>query len=44
MKTVGGLRKTRVRGIGRTQHAASLVEAAYNLLRLSRLRAPVPAT
>jgi len=44
LKTVGGLRKTRFRGIARTQHAACLVGAAYNLLRISRLRAPVPAT
>jgi len=44
LKTVGGLRKTRVRGIARTQHAAYLVGAAYNLLRISRLTAPVLAT
>jgi hypothetical protein len=44
LKTVGGLRKTRGCGIARTQHAAYLVGAAYNLLRSSRLRAPVPAT
>lgn len=40
----GGLRKTRVRGVARTPHAACLVGAAYTLLRISRLRAPVPAT
>jgi transposase len=37
MKTIGGLRKTRFRGIARTQLYAYLVGAAYNLLRLSRL-------
>lgn len=40
LKTVGGLRKTRFRGVARTQHAAYLVGAAYNLLRISRLLAP----
>lgn len=39
-KTVGGLRKTRFRGIERTQEYAFLVGAAYNLLRMSKL---VPA-
>ncbi len=43
MKTIGGLRKSRVRGVARTQHASYLVGAAYNLLRLSRLR-PLLAT
>lgn len=38
MKTTGGLRRTRVRGVPRTQHAAYLVAAAYNLLRICRLR------
>jgi IS5 family transposase len=38
LKTIGGLRKTRFRGVARTQHAAYLVSAAYNLLRMSRLR------
>ena len=42
MKTYGGLRRTRFRGIARVQLHAYLVGAAYNLLRLSRLR-PVPA-
>jgi len=40
MKTVGGLRKTRSRGIERTQKFAFMAGAAYNLLRMSRL---VPA-
>lgn len=39
-KTVGGLRKTRFRGIERTQEYAFMVGAAYNLLRMSKL---VPA-
>jgi transposase len=44
MKTTGGLRRTRFRGVARTQHAAYLVGAAYNLLRLCRLRAPASET
>ena len=44
MKTVGGLRKTRFRGLARTQHAAYLVGAAYNLLRIGRLRASLAPT
>lgn len=44
LKTSGGLRKTRFRGVARTQQAAWLVGAAYNLLRISRLRAPAAAT
>lgn len=35
-KTIGGLRKTRFRCLARTQHAAWLIGAAYNLLRISR--------
>lgn len=38
MKTIGGLRKSRFRGVARTQHVSYLVGAAYNLLRLSRLQ------
>jgi len=37
MKSVGGLRRTRFVGISKTQFAAYLVGAAYNLLRLARL-------
>jgi len=37
MKTCGGLRRTRVRGVARTQLQARLAAAAYNLLRISRL-------
>ena len=36
-KTIGGLRKTRFKGVARTQHWAQLTGAAYNLLRMSRL-------
>jgi transposase len=39
MKTVGGLRKTRYRGIERTQSWAYMVAGAYNLLRMARLSA-----
>jgi IS5 family transposase len=42
MKTVGGLRKTRYRGLERVQMHAQLVAAAYNLVRITRL-APAPA-
>jgi transposase len=41
MKAYGGLRRTRFRGLARVQLHAYLVGAAYNLLRLSRLR-PLP--
>lgn len=41
-KTVGGFRRTRFRGIGRTQLAAYFVGAAYNLVRMARLL-PTPA-
>jgi transposase len=41
MKSWGGLRRTRFRGIARVQMHAHFVGAAYNLLRLSRLR-PLP--
>ena len=33
----GGLRKTRFRGVARTELYALLVGAAYNLVRMSRL-------
>lgn len=39
MKTVGGFRKTRYRGLARTQVCAHLVGSAYNLLRLAKLQA-----
>jgi len=37
MKTVGGFRKTRYRGIQRTELAGQLVGCAYNLVRMSKL-------
>jgi Transposase DDE domain len=37
IKNVGGLRRTRYRGQRRTQLAAYMVGAAYNLLRMSKL-------
>ena len=39
MKTIGGFRRTRYRGLDRTGLAGYLVAAAYNLVRLSRLAA-----
>ena len=38
-KTIGGFRRTRLRGKARAQLAAYFVGAAYNLLRLSKLLA-----
>jgi transposase len=37
MKTVGGFRRTRYRGLARTQQTGYLVATAYNLVRMSRL-------
>jgi transposase len=37
MKTVGGFRRTRYRGLAKTKLAGYLVATAYNLVRLSRL-------
>lgn len=37
MKTVGGFRKTRYRGIDRTQSWAYMVAGTYNLLRMAKL-------
>ena len=42
MKTIGGFRRTRFKGRRRTQLAATIVAAAYNMLRICRLVA-VPA-
>jgi IS5 family transposase len=39
MKTIGGFRRTRCRGLDRTGLAGYLVATAYNLARLSRLEA-----
>jgi transposase len=41
MKSVGGLRRTRFRGLLRTRLAAYFVAAAYNLLRIAKLL-PLP--
>jgi transposase len=43
LKTVGGMRRTRYRGIDRNQAWAHLVAATYNLLRLARLRLSLQA-
>jgi hypothetical protein len=37
MKTVGGFRRTRYRGLERTRLAGYLVATAYNLVRMVRL-------
>lgn len=42
IKTVGGLRRSRYRGRKRTQLAAHMVGAAYNLLRIAKLAAHSP--
>lgn len=39
MKTVGGFRKTRVKGVDRTQMEGYWVASAYNLVRIGRLMA-----
>ena len=44
MKTIGGFRRTRYRGVDRTGLAGYLVATAYNLVRLSRLLAHPAAT
>jgi transposase len=43
MKTIGGLRKTRFRGVDRTGMYARIAGAAYNLVRMTRLLAIAPA-
>jgi len=40
MKTVGGFRRTRCRGLDRTGLAGYLVATAYNLVRMAKLLAP----
>jgi hypothetical protein len=42
LKSVGGFRHTRYRGLPRTQLAGYLVAAAYNLVRMARLVTPQP--
>jgi transposase len=41
MKTIGGLRRTRFRGVQRTNLLANICAAAFNLIRIARLE-PVP--
>ncbi len=41
MKTIGGFRRTRYRGLDRTGLAGYLVATAYNLVRLARLEAAI---
>ena len=36
-KTVGNFRRTRYKGVDRTQHAAFMVGAAFNLIRIAKL-------
>ncbi len=44
LKTIGGLRKTRYRGLEKVDFVVYLVGAAYNLVRLARMVAsPTPA-
>jgi len=43
MKTVGGLRRTHYRGVGRTQAWTYLVASSYNLLRMAKLGLHAPA-
>lgn len=42
VKTVGGFRRSRYRGVTRTQLAAYIVGAAYNLTRIARMLAAPP--
>ncbi len=44
MKTVGGFRRTRYRGLDRTGLAGNLVATAYNLVRMSKLLGQAPTT
>jgi hypothetical protein len=37
MKTTGGLRQTRYRGVERTHGCAQIVAATYNLVRMAKL-------
>lgn len=42
-KTIGGLRRTRVRGLARTSFGTYLIGSAYNLLRITNLRRQLAA-
>ncbi len=44
MKVFGGMQRTRVRGVAKTQLQARIVAATYNLLRIARLTAQAVAT
>lgn len=44
MKTIGGVRKTHYKGRARTQLAVWMVGAAYNLLRMAKLRPDLALT
>ena len=45
MKTIGGFRKSRYRGVARTNLCALMVGAAYNLVRMAKLSlSPPPVT
>ena len=44
MKTVGGFRRTRYRGLDRTGLAGHLVATAYNLVRMAKLLGQAAAT
>ena len=44
MKTVGGFRRTRYRGLDRTGLAGYLVATAYNLVRMAKLLGPAKPT
>ena len=43
MKTVGGFRRTRYRGVERTGLAGYFVATAYNLVRMANLLSPQEA-
>ena len=43
MKTVGGFRRTRYRGVERTGLAGYFVATAYNLVRMANLLSPPKA-
>ena len=44
MKTVGGFRRTRYRGLDRTVLVGHLVATAYNLVRMAKLLGQAAAT
>ena len=44
MKTIGGFRKSRYRGVARTNLCALMVGSAYNLVRMAKLILSPPPT